>query len=608
MKFVLNLYFFIHQNNRFSLKKKLKILLLSFFSISCFALNPQLDQLKEQLSQHPARDSIRVNILMQLADAYYSMDECDMRLFYLKKALQDALELDNTKFEISILYHISEAHLCLGNHELAEEYTLLSLEESRNHDNWMLDEIITGQAEIEFRKGNYQYSIELSKDVLTRAHENGRTQLEITSLYNIADCMIRLKQYREARTILEKCQAMKYPDDAGYDDYKMLQLMTSLDSATGNFKDAFIKQRQLEMLTAKKYSPEQVQKTLDESLQADLKYLNMKLTHLQTTCQLLKKQNTQKNIVLIVLAFVACCGMLFFVWFRHSFKKLKLEKDRLTDEQALMIEKKNRLSGKQQTLMQNKELLKETHENLTVSNRSKTELFKAISHDLQIPLFRLQQNLTGLMTDISEDQFRQVTAGLTNMVGDISLLLENLLQWSKYQSQGIHAKPQYVEMTALINDTIDQQKYNVAEKKIVISNILEHSIFIYADDEMVKCSLKTILQNIIKLSDTNANITISGNKNNQRGRIQISYTGQMPVKQMFLQQSQADSYGTELTELGKAVSFGWMLCRTLVKINDGDIRVEDVSDESFNIILYFPLEKPETQNKRSKKPPPNPLQ
>ena len=528
------------------------------------------------------------------------MDEYDKQLLHLKKALQDALGLDNIKLEISILYHISEVYLYMGNHELAEEYTLLALEDSRNHDNWMLDEIMTEQAEIELRKGNFQASIELSKDVLART-ENGQIQMEITGLCNMADCLIRLGQYREARAILEKCRAMTHPDTTTQGDYKMLQLIIALDSATGNFADAFANQRQLEKLTSKKYSPEQLQSASKEVLQAELQYLNTKMSDIRWSYETQKKKNAKVTGVLILLVFIVCGGILFISRFRNSYKKLQSEKAWLVDEQALVIEKQNRLSGKQQTLMHSKVLLQEAHRNLTVSNRSKTELFKAISHDLQIPLIRLQQNLTNLMTEISEDQFRQAASGLTIMVNDISLLLENLLQWSKYHSQNIRTKPQYCELIAIINNTIDLQKYNVAEKKIILSNDLYHNIFIYADEEMVKISLKTILQNIIKLSKPNATVTISGNKNDQDGWIKIAYAGQMPMKQIFLQQSQVESYGSESTELGKAISLGWMLCHTLINVNNGSIRVEDVSDESFNIILCFPLEESERKNKSYKK-------
>jgi K+-sensing histidine kinase KdpD len=169
-------------------------------------------------------------------------------------------------------------------------------------------------------------------------------------------------------------------------------------------------------------------------------------------------------------------------------------------------------------------------------------------------------------------------------------LLENLLQWSKYQSQGSSAKRQYTELTALVNDIISYQNNSAVEKEISISNTLAHHIFVYADEEMVKNLLKSILQNIVKLSEPAAIISISGDKDKKNGWLQIYYTGQMALKHVFLHLSQADSYGSETTELGKAISLGWMLCRTLAKVNNGSICVEDISAESFKVILLFPLE------------------
>jgi K+-sensing histidine kinase KdpD len=454
----------------------------------------------------------------------------------------------------------------------------------------MMDEILIGQAEIEFMKGNFQKSIDLSKDVLARVREKGQKQLEINCLYDIAVCLTELDQYHEAREILEKCPTMTHPDDDTFDNYKVLQLMIVLDSKTGNSANAFLLQRKLEQITAKKHSPEQLQETSDMMFQAEMQQLNMKLTLLQSALPEQNNRTAKTNTVLIVLILVACGEIIFFALLRHSFKKLKFEKIRFSDEETILIEEQKNLSGKSQSLLQNHESLQKINQHLTASSRSKTELFKTISHDLQKPLIKLQQNLTNLMTNIGEDQFRQATAVLTTMVGDISLLLENLLQWSKYQSQGIHAKPQYTELIALVNDVVGHQKYSAAEKKITISNTLEQSIFVYADEEMVKSMLKTILQNIVRLSKPGAMITIYGNKDKQNGWLQVNYSGKMPLKRTFLEQQKAVKYGSKTTEPGKAIILGWLLCRTLMQANKGNISVEDISTDSFYIILNFPLE------------------
>ena len=598
-----------------------------FLSINCLAQNPQLDRLMEQLNDgdpahlaqinkelgiywqkiYPSEalyyfrqsldaykkignreEVIHINIMM--ADTYLSMEEYDKQLFHLKKALQDVLDLDRPQLEISILYQIANVFFQLNNCEMAEEYSSLALQESRRHGRWMLNEIKMVQAKVEFCKGNYLISIELAKNVLANVHEKKLTQIEIDAMCHIGDCLIKLEKYDEAHTIIEKCLSVTDPEHDTLDYYKALQLMVQLDYQTEKFADAFAVQRLLEKVAERKNSLKQIQDLSEEVLQAEFSRLNAQWSSLQSTCQKQEKRESQMTYIFVLFILLACGELFFLVRFWFYFRKLKPKRIGLMEEQKLLEEKVNILSNKHQILLQNQETLKKTNSYLTALNRYKTELFEEISRDLQAPLVRLQQNLANLMTDITEDQFKQVTAGLTNMVGDVSLLLENLLQWSKYQSQGIRAKPQYTDITALVNDALDQQKYSAAEKKIVISNALQHHLFVYADEDMVKGLLKIILQNIIKLSDPNAAISLSGNLDKQYGYFQVNYTGQMPLKHIFIQQFHSDGYGAEQTEIGKAISFGWMLCRALMEANYGNIRIEDVSNESLNIILNFPLE------------------
>ena len=653
-----------------------KVLLLYFFSFSCYAQNFQQDELKNGLEQQSINDSILIGLLLEgveanhlinkdsifrycehllieaqqqnnplmlakanklmgiywhnnqpsesldffkqaldiykeegnkeeivsinnmIAKTYCLMEDYDKQLVHLKRALQNVLNLNNKDLEIDILYNISEAYLSVNNYELAEDYALMTIQESRNYDHLMLDQVNHTLAKIEFRKGNYRHSIQLSREVMIRAHEQGKVQMEMACMLNISNCLIELKQYREARDMLNKCQTIVNANQTLSNDYELLKLVAKLDFLTGNYYSAFNKQRQLEQLTSKNNSLEQLQKASIKAKQAELQHLNMRFSHLQASHQELRKKAIKLNSVLIAICLFAFMGCAVLIWLRQPFKKLKLDKETLLKKHTVIDKKKTKISGKHQVLINKNDLLKKTNQDIIVSDRSKTELFKAMSHDLQMPIVRLQQNLSDLMvSDMNETLFRQATNELTNMVGGISLLLENLLQWSKYQSQGIIAKPQYTEITASVNDAIGQQKYSAAEKKVSVFNTLKNSIFVYADEEMVKSTLKAILQNIIKLSNSNAAITISGEKDIQNGWLHINYSGKMPLKQMFLQQSQADSYGAETSELGKSICLGWMLCRTLMKANHGNIQIEDISTGSFNIVLYFPLEETESKVK-----------
>ncbi len=536
-------------------------------------------------------EMVTVNLL--ISSSFHRMGDYEKQLSHLKKALQDVLEINNKKLEISVLHNVSEAYYCLKNYKLAEEYSSMALQESRRNDGWMLNPIMTAQAGIEYQKGNYQRSVELSEVVLIRAREKKQIQMEIACLNNIAECRIKIGQYKEANRILGQSRRLTNPEEHSADYYRNLQLTVALDSATGNFQHAFKTQRDIEQLMSRKNSLEQIRNASNIALQTELQRLSMRLSNLVLIYQEKEKQSAKMNVLIIFLAAIIFGGTALLFWARQSLKKLNIERERLVEAQKLLSEKKKKMSGNRNSLYLKKDLLKESNDDLELSDRSKTELFKTISHDLQKPLVELQQKLTELMiSDIDEAQFRMATSGLSSSVGNMSLLLENLLLWSKFQSRSIKVKPQYTEIITLINDVIGQQKYSAAEKSAGLINALEHRLYVYADEELIKCLLKTILQNTIKLSELGATITILGNKNQRDGWIQINYKGHMALKDMYLQLSEINDYDAEQSELGKAISLGWMLCRTLAEVNNGYYRIENVSDEFFDIYLYFPLEEP----------------
>jgi K+-sensing histidine kinase KdpD len=440
-------------------------------------------------------------------------------------------------------------------------------------------------ADAYFYMDDYEQQLVYLKKALLNVLELDNAKLEIRILLQLAEVYFHLNNLEMA----EKYIQVALEESQNHDRWmpEEIRLTTVSDSTTGNFANTMVSRRQSEQRPSKQQSPEQIQQAADELRQAEWQFLNIQRLALQTTHQGQKKRSDQMNCLLVLLVLTACGGGFVLVRLGRSFRKTMPEKIRLMDDRQLLTEKKNSCSDRHQMLLQKKESLQKTCNDLTDLHRYKTELFKVISNDLHAPLIRLQQTLTHLITHVGEDRFWQVTAELTDSVGDISLLLENLLQWSKHHSQGIRAKPQNTEITALINDAVQQQKYAAAEKRIAISNALQQQVFVYADEDMVKSLLKNILQNIIKLSDADAEISISGDRDAQQGWLQINYTGQMPLKEAFIRQSYTGNYDAETTELGKAISLGWMLCRSLMKANSGDIRVEDVSCDSLKVVFHI---------------------
>jgi two-component system sensor histidine kinase/response regulator len=294
----------------------------------------------------------------------------------------------------------------------------------------------------------------------------------------------------------------------------------------------------------------------------------------------------------LLLAFLSMfiAGGITYIWWITRLEKNKFEKEQLIEKYQLILQRKGKIEEDHEFLKSQVQLLEQKHDVLKQSNHTKNQLFKTISEDIRNPLVRLKMKLTELIDDhVEEANFKQAIRELSEMVGDVSLLLENLLQWSKYQSQNKQSKPQSVELTSVVADAVNQQKFGAAEKNITLSNTVEQDLYVYADGEMIKSMLKTILQNTINLLEKNTAIVFSGGKHENRGQIHMSVQGCMPMKNLYMQTSGTENYDSTQSETGKSITLGWMFCRAVVEENNGEMLINEVSPDTLEIFVRFPL-------------------
>jgi two-component system sensor histidine kinase/response regulator len=270
-------------------------------------------------------------------------------------------------------------------------------------------------------------------------------------------------------------------------------------------------------------------------------------------------------------------------------KKQFLERELLINENQSITKQLEETTKRYASLDEKLRLIGKEHTLLEQSGHTKAQLFKTISEDIRYPLNRLKTKLTELMAaDVEEADFKQAVVNLSTMVGDLFLLLENLLQWSKYQAQERQSEPQSIELTAIVADAINQQKFGAAEKHITLTNTLENNIFVYSDGEMIKSVVKTILQNAISLFEKNASVTFSGSKEADKGQLQINLHGRMPLRDLYIQMFGAKGYDVKQSNIGKSVSLGWMFCRAVIEANKGSVAINEITPDAFEIHLSLP--------------------
>jgi PAS domain S-box-containing protein len=159
------------------------------------------------------------------------------------------------------------------------------------------------------------------------------------------------------------------------------------------------------------------------------------------------------------------------------------------------------------------EKLVQSEERLREANLTKDKFISILAHDLRNPIGGIRTVLETLKLMITENEKLEDLVKLINVAYNASKntydLLENLLQWARLQREGITYQPEISDLYYLIENTIQLVKPNADNKQIKIINFVQSNTLAYFDEFIIQTVLRNLLNNAIKYSYENSEITIS---------------------------------------------------------------------------------------------------
>lgn len=223
-------------------------------------------------------------------------------------------------------------------------------------------------------------------------------------------------------------------------------------------------------------------------------------------------------------------------------------------------------------------------------NDFKDTTFSILSHDLRSPVNALTSTL--MMLDermITPEEFAQHKLELNNKLQSVSLLLDNLLYWSRSQMKGeqildrekLPIKRKALRTMAILKDA-------AAQKTIELINRVPENIYAYADNHHVEIALRNLVSNAIKFTPAGGSVTINATTEGKFTRVSVTdtgigITGEQAAK-LFSGDANISTFGT----MGeKGTGLGLRLSYDFIKRNGGDIIVssEPLKGSVFTIIL-----------------------
>lgn len=229
-------------------------------------------------------------------------------------------------------------------------------------------------------------------------------------------------------------------------------------------------------------------------------------------------------------------------------------------------------------------------------NATKDQLFSIVSHDLRSSVNALKTSnakLSATLETKNYDELNQLIIQNSGIANGAYSLLDNLLHWALLQTKQLYFHKESIHLYSVIQQIEYNYKPLLLDKAITFENLVSKSIFLFVDLDSLKIVFRNLLDNAIKFSKENGQITFSANEIDSdfcQVIIQDSGIGmsQNTIKEL-LQEGEllAKKGNSEIIGTG----LGLQLCKQMIKKNGGTFEIESELDKGTKMILTFPKAK-----------------
>ena len=515
-----------------------------------------------------------------LAEAYYNTHQIDKALEFNFKALnvreqlRDSTGIKTSTKNIAMLYSQRKEH-----RKAIEYYEKVLTLVNPDKDQDLRGEILPmiGEEYVQFK--DYGKASTYLIEGLKYNRENKNSEGILRALNSIGNLNLKLKNVRTAEIQLNEALTIAQQSNNKTELLKNYRLHKELDSTKGYFQNAFFWQskyydlkEELEQQSQPKI-PVNTDTIIEDTDSID------ETTQAEKDATLLKEKQ-YKNLKLLLYgllgAFVIALTFLLLIYLK---RKSRLKYTQELEEKNIQIQ------------LQNEAILEQAN-HLEETNKVKDRLFSIVSHDLKDSVSSIKAFLDLLKEDsISKDEFYELIPELSENANNASLLLFNLLNWSKSQMQNLESHPELFNIQDVFHTKMSLVEQKVEQKSIVLIDESQRD-FVYADKSMIEIVVQNLITNAVKFSRVGDIITVSNKDYNGKALICVEDTGVGISKENLDKLFKNGTFSTIGTKNEKGTGLGLTICKELVELNNGRIWVESTENVGTKFYVELPKIKP----------------
>lgn len=192
--------------------------------------------------------------------------------------------------------------------------------------------------------------------------------------------------------------------------------------------------------------------------------------------------------------------------------------------------------------------------------------------------------------NISREEFLKFSKDAKNGVEHAHFMLNNLLNWARFQMQGMTIKAEVISPKTIVSENIELFKEVANKKSIMVSNEAADEAKTFADYNHINLVIRNLLSNALKFTETGGKVNFKANMIQDYCEISISDTG-IGISDHLLQDIFSINSGNRQvgTEGEKGTGLGLPLCKEFIEKNNGQIWMESQNGEGTTFYVKLPL-------------------
>ncbi|MDR6968853.1 signal transduction histidine kinase/Flp pilus assembly protein TadD [Flavobacterium arsenatis] len=516
---------------------------------------------------------------VNLGSLYYDIEQYKVAESYFKLALQTAIEGKEQKGIAHGYFTLGNTYKELKDNKKAREHYSKGLEIAIKIENpseialarWGLGQVDAIEKNYNEALKQFQIALKINREIKNEYHKDA-------VLISIAEAYIQLKDYKKAEPY-----AMEVYNNALRTNFlvvlsKALPLVIEINKEQRKFEVALEYQTKLMTVIDSLNS----EKTTKNVVLADFERIRSENDNLVKDNSQIAAKNTNyvKTIFItsVLLLFVVMLLILYYI--RNKEKKAINE--------LLQSQKEEIASVNIELETLNKEIIVQNDE-LEQLNKVKNKFFSIVSHDLRSPLATLKM-LFGLYRrgDLSEAELTELLSQLEDTIYNTAVFLDNLLEWSKSQLDGIVVKPTSFDVKEQVDANIRLLETQINIKQLRIENTIEKPVIAFADKNMINVVIRNLISNAVKFCNPNDSIIVKAETKNDKIVICIRDTGPGIAEKDLDKLFNLEHTITTSNTGEKGHQIGLVLCKDMVEQNNGAIRVESKIGEGTVFCIDLP--------------------